>query len=221
MKRLETLTELPSQTQFLRLARPIKTTRALGPGLLASVWFHGCSRNCPGCIAYEMNHADPYEYITPEDLAIRITKMNDISGVVLSGGEPLDQPSEALLHFLQVLRKSNREYSVVCYTGYLLHDLRKHPARMQQILEEIDLLIDGPYKEKLNDGLIWRGSSNQTLHLLSPRLAQYVAKAEHHYDRKVEISINEGNVVITGIPPAGYMKRLVNILNAKGIKYEL
>lgn len=45
-----------------------------------------------------------------------------------------------------------------------------------KLLDRISVLIDGEYKEELNDGAFLRGSSNQIIHILSD---QYRDKYEN------------------------------------------
>ena len=52
---------------------------------------------------------------------------------------------------------------VWCYTGYLFEDLLMDEKK-RKLLDKIDILIDGPFIEKLKDPkLKYRGSSNQRI----------------------------------------------------------
>ncbi len=84
-----------------------------------------------------------------------------LSGVTLSGGDPMFNP-EALLDFLKKLKKRTKA-NVWCYTGYVCEDLLKDPLR-SKCLKYIDVLIDGPFVlEKRDVNLEFRGSSNQRI----------------------------------------------------------
>ncbi len=53
--------------------------------------------------------------------------------------------------------------SIWCYTGFVYDEIR-HRAPYSQLLEYIDVLVDGPYIEALRDpSLRFRGSSNQRI----------------------------------------------------------
>ena len=70
------------------------------------------------------------------------------------------------------------------------------------LLRQVDLLIDGPFIQRLNDDRGLRGSSNQSFIHLSPRLA--------HLDfaslpRKVEVHLLDGEAFLVGIPPAPFL----------------
>jgi anaerobic ribonucleoside-triphosphate reductase activating protein len=50
------------------------------------------------------------------------------------------------------------------WTGYKLDELT---ADQQQVVELINVLVDGKFVQELKDpALIWRGSSNQVIHYL-------------------------------------------------------
>jgi anaerobic ribonucleoside-triphosphate reductase activating protein len=91
----------------------------------------------------------------------------------------------------------------VCFTGHRLRGLRRRgdPA-VERLLAEVDVLIDGRYVAALDDGRGLRGSSNQQVHFLTPRLAGC------GYDfagrpRDAEVRIEGDGVLLVGVPPAG------------------
>lgn len=207
----------------LRVARIESATEALGPGCRAVVWFHGCSKSCPGCIAREMNQSSDFELWTGKDLADFLLGLPKIEGVTLSGGEPFEQNLEELNEFLGILRKSG-ELSVVCYTGNMLEDLetKQDVPLLKSIISNIDILIDGNYVEELNDGSVWRGSSNQKFHFLSSRYNHLKESVDSLKDRKIEIIFDSNSVIrITGIPPAGFMQKLNASLKERGLEIEM
>ena len=84
-------------------------------------------------------------------------------GVTILGGEPFAQ-SSGLYALIRELRKNGCPH-IVCYSGYTLEALQekavKQPA-IGEVLNEIDILIDGPYIESLAGGAgLWTGSGNQ------------------------------------------------------------
>jgi len=54
---------------------------------------------------------------------------------------------------------------IVCYSGYTLEALRKKAAgqpSIGEVLDDIDILIDGAYVESLSSSAgLWTGSGNQ------------------------------------------------------------
>ena len=207
----------------LRIARFQDRTQALGPGERAVIWFQGCSFNCPGCIAAEMNRSDDFERTSPSELADRVLSIRGIEGVTLSGGDPFDQPLDALAQFLDVL-KQRGGLSVMCYTGRTLEQLRRcneSGDAITKILAALDILIDGLYVESLNDGSSWRGSSNQILHFLSSRYRHLEFVVSEERERKLEVTIGPaGAIDFTGIPPAGFIDRLQIQLKLRGLQLD-
>ena len=136
-----------------------RKSRVLGPGTRCVVWFHGCSRNCPDCIAKSMNEATDFELMTPEELAERVLAVAGIEGITLSGGEPFEQNIPAMCDFLDLLRRGS-DLSVMAYSGYLLSELQADPGK-RRLLPFLDILVDGPYRRELNDGSLWKGSATR------------------------------------------------------------
>ena len=69
----------------------------------------------------------------------------------------------ALLALVVTLRSRGCDH-ILCYSGYTYEALRRRPkiAAIGAVLDEIDMLIDGPYVSALADGAgPWTGSANQ------------------------------------------------------------
>lgn len=64
----------------------------LGPSPRYIVWFHGCSRNCPGCIAIDWNRKNfPAFELSVRTMVEIIQQSGNIEGITISGGEPFLQ----------------------------------------------------------------------------------------------------------------------------------
>lgn len=87
-----------------------------------------------------------------------------MSGVTFSGGEPFCQ-AESFLALAKEVKKRNLD--IVAFSGYTydeLTDLAKSQPEIAQLLDCIDLLIDGRYiKEERDLTLTFRGSRNQRI----------------------------------------------------------
>lgn len=95
------------------------------------------------------------------------------------GGDPFEPENQLVLApFLKRLRKEFPEKSFWCFTGYdyerdLLTGKLGDAERVEEMLECLDVLVDGKFVEELKDlNLRFRGSSNQRIILLKPSLAQ-------------------------------------------------
>ena len=87
-------------------------------------------------------------------------KRQEISGITLSGGDPLYQEDD-LVWFLKQIKQQFPDKDVWCYTGFKYEDISH-----MECLNYIDVLIDGPYEQDLNPGVgkvLWRGSTNQRI----------------------------------------------------------
>ncbi len=148
--------------ETLRVIEIVEGTSVDGPGLRTSIYFAGCNHRCSGCHNpqtwdFEAGHDMPIDEIL--DVVIE----NDFN-VTFSGGDPLYQ-AKALTKLAKAIRKLGK--TIWCYTGFTYEEIAEHPS-YKELLAEIDVLVDGPFIEKLKDeSLHFRGSSNQRiLHLV-------------------------------------------------------
>jgi anaerobic ribonucleoside-triphosphate reductase activating protein len=176
------LSSLPLPTEdsgsgpWLRVVRIHHGSVVDGPGRRSVVQVAGCLHHCVGCYVPETH--DPsggVEIGVSEILATLLDRSGcPRDGVTVSGGEPFLQPI-GLLVLLRALKACN--VHVVVYSGYTLEALARRPEpEVQEALEIIDLLIDGPFIAALTEGAgEWRGSRNQRLipravRVIQPRL---------------------------------------------------
>ena len=81
--------------------------------------------------------------------------------------EPENQP--VVLHLVRLVRQAMPEKDIWCYTGCTLEkDLLPggayHTAATNELLQTIDILVDGAFEESQKDlRLLFRGSANQRL----------------------------------------------------------
>ena len=73
------------------------------------------------------------------------------------------------------LARQKRDVNIICFTGYRLESLVQEPPTkwVYPLLEQVDVLVDGPYIHSQNDGLGLRGSRNQRIIHLTSRLRHY------------------------------------------------
>ncbi|MDN3611753.1 anaerobic ribonucleoside-triphosphate reductase-activating protein [Vibrio ostreicida] len=138
-----------------------------GEGTRCTLFVAGCEHHCRGCYnksTLNPNSGHPFTQAM-EDQIIADLKSTRIKrrGLSLSGGDPLHPANIASIYKLVVrVKEACPEKDIWMWTGYTLTEL--NPAQ-RQILELIDVLIDGKFVEALYDpSLKWRGSTNQTIH---------------------------------------------------------
>ena len=181
----------------------------LGPGKRAAIWFQGCMRNCPGCMSPSSRPLNGGRETTVEKVVSAIISLENIEGITISGGEPFLQ-IDALYSLVKNIKdKSN--LSIIVYTGYTINALCElKNFKVEQLINGmIDILIDGEYVDELNDGVALRGSSNQTVHILSERYkgfeAIYTLKK-----RDAEILVSDKEIFFVGIPEKETLRTWLN-----------
>ena len=142
----------------MNIVRIVEGTSVDGPGLRTSIYFAGCRHQCPGRhnpSTWDFNSGTPRDV---EDV-MAVIRYNGFN-VTFTGGDPL-YSAEAILPLAREIVAAG--YNIWCYTGFVYDEIR-HRAPYSQLLEYIDVLVDGPYIEALRDpSLRFRGSSNQRI----------------------------------------------------------
>lgn len=191
---------------MIELASPperVTIARHSGPGLRLILWVQGCSLLCTQrCLNPHL--LKPGGYRAPASRLTRVIlsyaeEFNELEGVTVLGGEPFDQAGPLALALAPV---SARGLSILVYTGHVLEDLQAgNDDGVNRLLAICDILIDGPFVDALYDeGLIWRGSSNQRILLLSGRYDDGdIERALAAQKRAAAISVGErGDVAVSG-----------------------
>ncbi len=145
---------------------------ANGPGVRVSLFVSGCTHHCKGCfneVAWDFAYGEPFTQNTVQSI-LDMMAAPHIKGITLLGGEPFEpQNQPALLDLTNQIRNKYPQKSIWCFSGYLL-DRDILPGRLgdpkitREFLENLDVLVDGPFiLEKKDLSLRFRGSSNQRL----------------------------------------------------------
>lgn len=204
-----------NENHFLKVARIKNISRVLGPGERTVIWFYGCSKKCPGCIAQSMNSSGEFYEYTPKDLATLVLDIPNTHGITISGGEPFEQDATALGEFLSLVQQAGK--SIICYSGMRYEDILCNLEK-RVLLNSLDLLIDGEYREEQNNGSTLRGSDNQRFIFLSDR---FTADKDKIFckGREIEFDIGIDNTLeITGIPERGFLKKIEREFESRGIE---
>lgn len=184
-----------TKERALRIHSFLPVSKANGPGDRCVVWVQGCSLGCAGCFNPETHSFTGGEVISVDDLFNRIKTIENIEGITVSGGEPLQQ-SESIVSLLERITRQTRLTSLV-FTGFNFDELKTFPA-FERLRSCVDVLICGRFQEdkRLGEGLI--GSSNKTVHFFTDRYG--VKDLRDVPDCEVFISA-DGEVVFSGIDP--------------------
>ena len=131
-----------------------------GPGFRTSIYCAGCRHRCPGC-----QNPQSWDFNGGREMTIgqlmRIIEADPFTrGVTFSGGDPMFQAAGFAELAREIHKRTNKD--IWCYTGFTFESLITQEQR--ELLEQLDVLVDGPFIEKLRDpDLLFRGSSNQRL----------------------------------------------------------
>jgi anaerobic ribonucleoside-triphosphate reductase activating protein len=133
-----------------------------GPGLRITLFFQGCSLECPGCQNKAIWPFGGGIVIETAELAQALVEKAPHGNFTLMGGEPFDQPA-ALLFLLRKVRELKPDAHIIVYSGYTWEALeRRYSFFFSWIAQMIDVLVDGPFIASQDDSLLtYRGSRNQ------------------------------------------------------------
>ena len=150
-----------------------------GPGVRVSLYVSGCRNRCKGCFnpeTWDFDFGQPFTKEV-EDSIIEGLAPDYIMGFTLLGGDPFEpENAKALAPFMKRLRAKYPEKSFWCFTGYdyereLLAGKVGEYSAVMDILNTLDVLVDGRYEEALKDlNLKFKGSSNQRTILVKQSL---------------------------------------------------
>lgn len=148
----------------IRLAAPIQYDSIVdGEGMRAVLWTQGCPHKCPGCHNPSTHDFDG-GFLTETDEIINELKENIMfqDGLTLSGGDPFMQV-EAVLEVAKYIQSVGK--NIWAYTGFTfekLIEMSKRNSKVRELLENIDILVDGKFiLEQKSLDLFYMGSRNQ------------------------------------------------------------
>ena len=95
------------------------------------------------------------------DDIMHVIEADPYANVTFSGGDPMYQP-EGFADLARAIRQRTKK-TIWCFTGFTFETLVNNP-RHRQLLELLDVLVDGPFiKAQRDETLLFRGSRNQRL----------------------------------------------------------
>ena len=153
----------------MRYSGLIRNDLAAAPGVSVTFFTQGCPHRCEGCHNPETWDFNGGKEFTPqvlEDIYSALYANGIERNFCIMGGEPLCQENLFLtLLVLKEVRKHFPKIKIYLWTGYYYDELKRNKdSHMVQILDLIDVLIDGPYIHFQRDiTLKMRGSTNQSI----------------------------------------------------------
>lgn len=159
-----------------------------GNGIRVTLWVAGCKHHCKGCHnqwSWDFNQGK--DFIEEQDFIL--SKLENwlsrdyVDGITFSGGDPLCQDERGLISLLDIIKWVRLNFptkTIWLYTGYVYENIIKDndDSRVNRlkkdILDNIDVLVDGPYKQELRDiaHCPFRGSTNQRIITLGNRTSK-------------------------------------------------
>lgn len=136
----------------------IENEHLYGPGKRLLLFTQGCSIHCEECVNSHL-----WDFGCGKDLAatevLSICEENNVDGITLHGGEPLDQAT-AILKTVKLLKGNG--FSVVLFTGYTKKELKGDQIKVWNLA---DIVVSGKFLEsKKNLYMQFRGSTNQRVY---------------------------------------------------------
>lgn len=132
-----------------------------GPGIRVSIFMQGCTFNCIGCFNTETHDFKGGKEFTDETISrvLELCSKEYIEGLSILGGEPLHPKNiEGTTKLAKTFKEEYPNKTIWVWSGFLFdRDLKD-----KEILNYIDVLVDGQYKCELYSPILkWKGSANQ------------------------------------------------------------
>ena len=203
--------------QVSRIGGPITV---LGPGTRVVLWVQGCTVGCIGCAstdtwAAEGGFAWGIRDLADEllDTAARI----GATGITVSGGEPFQQ-ADALAELLAIMRAEwpNGEPDVLIFSGYAGRAAKRRSATLWSAA---DIIVAGPYRANRRSAHPLLGSDNQTIEILTTLGAERIEEITG-VARPLQVGMQDGNLVVVGMPDPDDLDRLRFALVARGVSLD-
>ena len=157
----------------MHIAEIYKADVGNGSGMRVSLFVSGCTIHCKGCFNEKTWDFDFGTLWNPE---IEQNLINELSksyyqGLTILGGEPFEPENQPEISTLiKRIKKELPNKNIWMFTGNVYdRDLvpggkRYYPEYTDFILDNIDVLVDGPFIQDLyNVTLNFRGSENQRI----------------------------------------------------------
>jgi anaerobic ribonucleoside-triphosphate reductase activating protein len=199
------------------MAAPISV---LGPGRRAAVWVQGCNLACVGCASVDTwDPMDGFERSPGQVLAdlTRLIEDFDLTGLTVTGGEPFQQP-DAVAEVIEGIRAHDNSVDVLVFTGYAESAARR---RSPKLFAAADAVIAGRYEQDLPATNKLLATSNQALVINNEKVRpEFDAWLQDGDTTRLQISVNEDEMFLVGLPAPGDLDRLRQSLAQRGVELE-
>ena len=159
----------------------IKADSANGEGIRVSIFVSGCTNHCKGCFqpqTWNYNYGYLYDDNMENDIINELSQ-SYYNGLTILGGEPFEiSNQQGLLPLIRRIKKELPDKTIWVYTGFtydvdLVAGGKRYTNVTDEILDSIDILVDGKFVEELKSLMLnFRGSSNQRIiDMRAPRKA--------------------------------------------------
>ena len=154
-------TSRAAEAARLRIADIVSDSIVDGPGLRLAVFTQGCPHRCPGCHNPQSHDPEGGRWEAVSAIAARFAANPLLSGVTLTGGEPMEQAAACLALLAALPAGTN----VWIYTGWTLEEiLQSGDEHRIALARACDVLVDGRFVlAERSLALAYRGSRNQRL----------------------------------------------------------
>ena len=151
----------------MRYAGMIKNDVAAAPGICVTFFTQGCPHKCEGCHnpeTWDFNGGKEFNDDVMQELLDALSANGINRNLCIQGGEPLCKENIPLVEYIiDVVKGQYPNIKIYIWTGYVYENIKTN-LELQKILNNTNVLIDGPYIAKLRDiTLPMRGSWNQRI----------------------------------------------------------
>lgn len=156
----------------MNIGQIYKADCANGTGIRVSLFVSGCTIHCNGCFnaqTWNFDFGVPYDQEIENRILAELAK-DFYEGITILGGEPFEESNQReLVKLIRRIRLELPARNIWMYSGYVYdRDLivggKKHIEVTDEILDSIDMLVDGPFViGQKNMMLKFRGSENQRI----------------------------------------------------------
>lgn len=140
----------------------VKDDMLNGDGLRVTLFVSGCSHNCPNC-------QNPQTHSPTSGIEFDVSTLSEIfeqldqdyiSGLTLSGGDPLYCDNRAKIYYIcNKVKQLYPNKNIWLYTGYRWEEIKD-----LLLLKYVDVLVDSRFIQALaNENYHWAGSTNQRI----------------------------------------------------------